>query len=138
MITRLVIFLLVVANLSACSYLREPRPNAPPLATPNVAFPVVQVSSDQVARAMEADQFFAEYGQVTLLIQGTVLAVKRQDNGDLFITLDTSVQTKVMCNLGHYFGIVRAGTTVTIQSANPQRDASRQPSAVMFNNCTIP
>ncbi len=135
---RLGIVVLFLASLSACQYLREPRTTAPPVASPNPALPVVHATADQVARAMQADEFFSEYGQSTLLIQGTVFSVKRQDNSDLIIGLDTTVPTKVMCNLGRYLGIVRVGTIITIQSAYPQRDASRQASSIMFNNCTIP
>ncbi|MGB8646207.1 MAG: hypothetical protein WCF84_13295 [Anaerolineae bacterium] len=127
----------VLASLSGCAWLREPLPTAPPVASPNPTFPVVQVTADQIARAMEEDRFFAEYGQTTLRIQGTVFSVKRQD-ADLVVGLDTTVTTKVMCDLGNYFGIVRVGATITIQSAYPQQDASRQASAVMFRNCTIP
>ncbi len=127
----------LLTGLSACDLLREPRPGAQSSPTPNPAFPVVRVTADQVAQAMEQDEFFADYGQSRLLIQGTVSLVKRQDS-DLIIELETSVPTKVICDLGNYFGIIRVGSTVTVESAFPQRDASRQQSAVMLKNCTIP
>ncbi len=129
--------LALLAGLSACSLLRESPAAAQPGSTPNPAFPVVHVTADQVAQAMEEDHFFADYGYTTLLIQGTVLSARRQA-GDLVISLDTSVPTKVMCNLGNYAGIVQVGSTVTVQSVYPERDASRQPSAVMIKNCSIP
>ncbi len=134
---KLVILVGLLVILSGCGLLREPRPTVQSIPTPNPTFPVVRVTADQAARAMEQDRFFSDYGQTTLLIQGTVFSVKRQDT-DLIIGLDTSVPTKVMCDLGAYLGIVRVGANVTIQSAYPQQDASRQPSAVMIKNCTIP
>jgi hypothetical protein len=133
---KLGIIVLALASLSACGLLREPQPISQPVILPNPTLPVVRVTADQVARAMEEDRFFADYGQTTLLVQGTVFSVKRQET-DLIIGLDTAVPTKVMCDLGSYPGIVHVGATVTVKSAYPQRDASRQASAVMLRNCTI-
>ncbi len=134
---RIAIVLLLLAILAACQYLREPNPAAPPVASPNPAFPVVHLTADEAAQAMEQDRFFSTYGQSTLLIQGTVSATRRQD-ADLFVTLGTTVPTKVICDLPNYLGIVRVGDTVTVQAAYPQRDASRQGSTVMIKNCAIP
>jgi hypothetical protein len=129
--------ILALVTLSACKLQREPQPTAQPAYLPNPTLPVVHLTADQVARAMEEDRFFSDYAQTTLLIQGTVYSVKRLE-GHLIIGLDTTVSTKVMCDLGAYFGIVHLGALVTVQSTNPQRDASRQGSAVMLKNCTIP
>ncbi len=136
-IAKLAIILLLLAMLSACQYLREPSPTPAPIPSPNPAYPVVHLTADQAARAMEDDEFFSDYGQSTLLIQGTVSATRRQD-ADLLITLDTTVPTKITCDLANYLGIVRVGDTVTIQSAYPRRDASRQGSTLMLKNCTLP
>ena len=134
---KLGIIILALATLSACKLLREPHPTDLSTPLPSPAFPVVHLTADQVARAMEKDRFFSDYAQNTLLIQGTVFSVKRLE-GHLIIGLDTSVPTKVMCDLGIYFGIVHVGAVITVQSTYPQRDASRQASAVMLENCTIP
>ena len=128
---------LLLLFLSACSWLREPAPTPLPADRPNPDFPVVHVTADQVAQAMEQDRFYSDYGFTTLLIEGPVASVRRQGT-DLIVRLDTAFETKVVCNLGGYVGIVRAGTTITVRSVYPQRDVSRQPLAVMIENCTIP
>jgi hypothetical protein len=128
------IVLIAVVCLSACGLVRDTQPTPGPVAPP---FPVVHVTADHVARAMEEDRFFSDYGQTTLRIEGTVFSVNRQET-DLIIGLDTSVPTKVMCDLGNYFGIIRVGASIIVQSAYPQRDASRQGSVLMLKNCTIP
>lgn len=124
-----------LASLSACAFLREPTPSPQPIVTP--IFPIVRVTADQIARAMEQDQFFSQYGESTLLIQGTILLVNQQDN-HFMVELDTTVPTKVWCDLGNHSSVVEAGDRITIQSAFPQRDALRQASALVLRNCSIP
>jgi len=127
------IICLLFTSLAACGGLREPQPAA----QPNPILPIVHVTSDQIARAMQEDRFFAVYGQTTLLIQGTVLSVNQQGN-DLVVALDTSLSIKVLCDIGSQSAAVHVGDTITVKSAYPERDASRQPSAVMLKNCSIP
>jgi hypothetical protein len=122
---------LLLANLAACGLLREPLP------TPRPTAAAIGVTADQVAQAMEADQFYATYGQTTLLIQGTVASVNQQPN-HLILELATRVPTRVLCDLGNQAASAKVGDTITVVSANPERDVSRQASAVMIKNCSIP
>ncbi len=127
----------LVASLAACSLMREPQPVSQPNATLPIVFPTVHATADQVARAMQEDHFFSDYGQTTLLVQGTVSSVNTQDN-DVIVALETSVPTKVLCDLGDHPTTVQVGDSITVKSDYPQRDASRQSFAVMLKNCSIP
>ncbi len=134
---RFVIMIVLVASMAACSLLREPQTVSPPNATLPIVFPTVHATADQVARAMQEDRFFADYGQTTLFIQGTVLSVDKQDN-NVIVALETSVPIKVLCDLGDHPTTAHVGDSITVKSDYPQRDASRQSSAVMLKNCGIP
>ncbi len=128
--------IVLVVSLAGCDLLREPQVSAPPNATLPIILPTTHLTADEVARAMQEDRFFADYGNNTLLIEGKALSVNRQEN-DLIVTLDTSVEIKVLCDIGNHSSSVQVGDTVTIKSDLPRRDASRQTSAVLFKNCTI-
>jgi hypothetical protein len=127
----------LLTSLAACTLLREPQRIAQPNVTPRIVFPAVHVTADQVARAMQEDHFFADYGQTTLFVQGIVLSVNQQNN-DLVVELDTSIPTKLLCDTGGHLSTVHIGDTIIVKSDFPQRDASRQTSAVMLRNCSIP
>lgn len=128
--TAAVLLLSLVASLSACGLLREPLPTPVPTT-------VVRVTADQVAQAMEADEFWTTYGHGALLIQGTVASVNQQPN-HFILELATSVPTTVLCDLGKQAASAKVGDTITVESANPEQDVLRQPSAVMIQNCTLP
>ena len=128
-----VIVLVLLAGLAGCGSRQEPAPTVRPLPT----FPTAHVTADQVARAMQQDAFFANYGQSSLLIQGTVVSIDRRGN-DLIVVLDSTVPTKVACDLGNRSSAVRVGETITVLSANPGGDASRDAGMVLLRNCRIP
>jgi hypothetical protein len=116
--------------LPACGLLREP------LATPRPTS-VVQVSADQVAQAMDDDRFYATYGQTTLLIQGTVAGIDPQP-GHFILILATSGSTLVLCDLGNKAAAIKTGDSVTVRSADPEKDIARQDAGVLIRNCTVP
>jgi hypothetical protein len=122
--------ILVLICLSACGLLREPLPTPQPTS-------VVQVSADQVAQAMDDDHFYAAYGQTTLLIQGTVAAIDPQPE-HFILTLATSGSTQVLCDLGSQVAAIKVGDSVTVRSADPEKDVARQDAGVLIRNCTIP
>jgi hypothetical protein len=122
--------LVLLICLPACGLLREP------LATPRPTS-VVQVTADQVAQAMDGDHFYATYGQTTLLIQGTVAAIDPQP-GHFILTLATSGSTQVLCDLGNKAPTVKTGDSVTVRSADPEKDIARQDAGVLIRNCTVP
>jgi hypothetical protein len=97
----------------------------------------VRLTADQVAQAMQQDAFFSTYGQNSLLIQGTVVSINR-NGSDLIVILDSTVPTKVECDLGNHESAVHVGETITILSENPGSDASRDAGMVLLRNCRIP
>jgi len=115
--------------LSACSLLREPLPTPAPTS-------VAHVTADQVAQAMDDDNFYNIYGHTTLLVQGVVAALDQQPN-HLTVSLATGVRTKVACDLGSASPAVKIGDTLTVRSADPENDVTRQDAAVVIKNCTI-
>jgi hypothetical protein len=118
-------------SVSACSALREEAPDGRPTA----ATPLVRVTADQVATAMQEDHFYSDYRGDTLLVQGTVSHVYQQ-NSDTVAELRTSAPTKVLCNLGSHSSPVHVGDTLIVSAS--AADAQRQESAVMLVNCSVP
>ena len=124
------VVLWVFISLAGCnlSALRNPTPTPLPTA-------VVKVNADEVARAMQEDNFYGEFSPNMLLIEGTVLSVRRQGSG-MEIELQTSVPTKVLCDLSSQANGVQAGDSITVQAL--AADAQRAPSAVVLKNCSLP
>jgi hypothetical protein len=123
------ILLLWLASLTSCSLMREQIPTQ----TPATNSPL-RVTPDQIARAMQEDHFYSDYGQNQLLVQGTISSLDRQNN-DLTITLSTTVATAVLCDLGNLGASLKPGEAITVTARADQ--ALRQPSAVMLKNCSI-
>ncbi|MBA3943942.1 MAG: hypothetical protein H0X37_05195 [Herpetosiphonaceae bacterium] len=120
--------LLLIMNLVACR-VRDPIPAAQ---LPSSA-PVMHVSADQIGRAMEEDHFFSDYGYARLLVQGKVSAINQHSN-HMVVQLETSVATKVLCELDTPATQVHAGETITVQSSDVQREEA----AVGLKHCSIP
>ena len=122
-----IMILLMFTSLAACGS-RESS-TAPQVTS---ATPVVHVTAEQIAQAMQDDRFFADYGNTTLVVQGIVSSVTQQ-NGDVIIRLKTSGPMKVLCHLGNHLPKLTVGDTITVQSADPQRNGS----AVGLWNCSV-
>lgn len=82
----------------------------------------VLVSADQIAKAMQGDRFYSDYGHQTLLVKGTVQSVVKL-NADWVALLGTSVPMKVACHFGPESPKVRVGQTIIVQSAEGERGA---------------
>jgi hypothetical protein len=122
----------LLVSLTACAI----APQQPVTPQPEPTFPSVHVTADQATQALQSDSFFSTYGQTTLLIQGTVMSIGQQ-SGDYVVALATTGPAKVFCDIGAKAPAVNVGAAITIQSANPQRDASREASGLLIKNCTI-
>jgi hypothetical protein len=120
----------LLGALAACSIFREASPTPRPTT-------VASVTANQVAQAMDNDEFYSTYGHTTLLIQGTVAALDPQP-GHFTVTLDTGVRTKVLCDLGQQTAPVKVGDSITVRSADPENDVQRQNASVFIKNCTLP
>jgi hypothetical protein len=122
----------LLVSLTACA-LAPQQPVTPP---PEPTFPSIRLTADQAALALQHDSFFSTYSQNTLLIQGTVMSIDQQ-SGDYIVALATTGPAKVFCDIGARAPTVNVGDVITVQSANPQRDASREASGLLLKNCMI-
>ncbi len=110
---------------------------ARPAETEPLHFPVVRVSAQQAVQAMNADTFFADYDQTTLLIRGTISSISRQVRANTLV-LGANGTGTVVCDLGNRSTAGRVGQTITIESVDPQQDISRASNGLMVQDCRIP
>ena len=68
-------------------------------------------------------QVFLRFGHQTLLVQGTVHSVTKQD-GNFEVLLETSVPMKILCQFGSQEPKVKVGETIVVQSAEGERAGS--------------
>lgn len=129
---RVTIVAFLLGGLAACE--TPWQSSAPPPSHPY--YPVVRITAHQAARAMGQDRFFADYGQTTLLIRGTVLSLDRHDH-DTAIELGTGLPAGVICDLGNRRASARDGDAITVESLDPGRDAVRDSSGVMIRKCRV-
>ena len=120
---------LLLVVVAACGTLDQPAP-----AQPAQAAEVRQVSADEIADAMEQDRFYADYGQVTLVVQGTVAAVHPRETATM-VRLGTNASTKVLCEVAGQPPKVQVGDAVTVQA--PAASVQRNASMVVLKNCAI-
>jgi hypothetical protein len=95
---------------------------------------VRQVTPDQLAQAMKADEFYSDFREDTLLVRGQVASVYGSAGG---ITLEFQTQggMRTLCGLEQYPTATLKGKTVTVvtEGANAQRVSS----GVFLSNCVI-
>jgi hypothetical protein len=125
---------LALVGLVACApaVTQQPTPTAAPAPT----LPTRQVTADQVAQSMQDDQFFTDFGDSTLLVEGTLAAIE-QLGGHTRLRLATSQAFDVVCDSGQQTPAVQVGQLITVKSANPRRDASRDAGSVLLANCSL-
>ncbi len=95
---------------------------------------VVHVSADEVALAMQEDRFYSDYVHKTLVVQGTVSAVRQQGN-DLLIELTTSIPTRVLCDVGNHGTAASPGDRITVQASSDE--AQRGAESVLLQSCSV-
>jgi len=135
---RCALFCILLAALAACSVLREQLPTVTPAPTA-----INRLTADQVALAFQGGTFFSNYGQVTLLIEGTIATIIQQ-NGYRLVELKTAEMMKVYCQLGGNTAVPQIGAIISVQVTDLQHNASRATSpdgsaqmAVLLKNCQI-
>ena len=124
--------LLVLVLVAGCGSQLEVTPT--PL--PQPTFPVVHVNAADIAQAVQDDRFFSDYGRSDLLISGTVASVSQLDS-DTVVDLATGGLGAVRCDLGQASPAVYVGSSVTVESRDPERDASRDGAALMLRQCRL-
>ena len=95
---------------------------------------IVEVTPDQMIRAMSADDFYGFWRESTLIAAGTVAGVSQQ-NGDTLIQLTTSSMSKAYCDIGNATTSLAAGAPIRILAEGEK--ASRMPSGVMLLGCKV-
>ena len=95
---------------------------------------VRQVTPDELAQAMKADEFYSDFREDTLLVRGQVASVYGNAGGITLVFL-TSGGMKTLCGLAQHPSATPKGKTVTVvtEGANAQRILS----GVFLSNCVI-
>ena len=95
---------------------------------------VRQVTPDQLAQAMKADEFYSDFREDTLLVRGQVASVYGNAGGVTLVFL-TSGGMKTLCGLAQHPSATLKGKTVAVvtEGANAQRILS----GVFLGNCVI-
>jgi hypothetical protein len=131
-VNRLFLFLLLLllAGMPACGLNQILRQGTPVPRPPVEA----KVTADQIAQAMQNDEFYSQYRGNMLLVTGKIHTVNQNGN-DTQLELETSLPTKTICDLGTQTALPNPGDQVTVQAL--AAEAERAPSAVLLKNCRI-
>jgi len=122
------VLLSAFGSLSACSELRTQVPT-PQLNT-------MHVTADEIALSMQQDQFYSDYNPYSLIVQGVVTDVQRE-NQDYILELATQIDMKVLCDFGSQAPKAKAGETIEVLAPNAHQ-AQREPEAILLLDCSIP
>ena len=93
-----------------------------------------QVTPDQLAQAMKADEFFSDFREDTLLVRGQVASVYRVAGGTV-LKFDTHHGMTTLCGLGHFPTGTLSGKIVTVVTEGAE--ARRISSGALLSNCVI-
>lgn len=125
-----ILMLILLAGMPACGLNQVLRQG-----TPTPILPVeAKVTADQIAQAMQDDEFYSDYRGNMLIMTGKIHAVNQNNKGTR-LELETSLPTKVICDLGTQTVSSKPGDQITIQAL--AGEAERAPSAVLLKNCRI-
>ncbi|MBU6321621.1 MAG: hypothetical protein KGI78_02370 [Patescibacteria group bacterium] len=95
---------------------------------------VVDVTPDQMAQAMSADNFYGLWREDTLVASGMVAGVTKQ-GGDTLIQLETSSVSKVYCDIGTTSTSLAIGANIRVLAEGER--ANRIPQGVTLVGCTV-
>lgn len=93
---------------------------------------IQRVTPDEVATAMQNDNFYSKYGNDTLIIQGTIAKVSTSA-GIVTIDFSTTGDYKTRCQLHPLTSKVHLGASVTLIAEAGR--ASRLSKGVLFPAC---
>lgn len=99
------------------------------------AMRVTHATPDQIAVAMQQDQFFADYRERALVVTGTVASVIGDAGGEV-VHFRSASQYAALCDLRDRASGVRPGMRLTVIAEGATGE--RQSSAVMLRNCRLP
>jgi hypothetical protein len=95
---------------------------------------VRQVTPDQLAQAMKADEFYSHFREDTLLVRGPVASVYANAGG-ITLKFETHGGMTTLCGLDQYPTGTLRGKTVTVVTEGAK--AQRVSSGVFLSNCVI-
>jgi hypothetical protein len=98
------------------------------------ALQIQRVTPDQMATAMQNDEFYSDYRESTLLVRGTVASIKANGSGAT-IAFKTSGTFTTSCQLSQYPTTVHAGDAVT--AVTEGATAQRLTSGVSLSDCVL-
>lgn len=110
--------------------------NRPPALLSDFLLPILDVTEDQVASAVQEDCFFSDRGVSTRLVQGRVVSVDLQDH-DLTAEFRTPVSMRASRDLGNPPPRIQVSDTLKVRSAHPQLDVARQACGRMIRDCRL-
>jgi hypothetical protein len=96
---------------------------------------VRQVTPDQLAQAMQADDFYSTYREDALVVRGRVAAVLRSDTGTT-VVFETQTSFGASCRMAAGSATVAVGATITVVTV--AASAERQPAQVLLASCLQP
>ena len=95
---------------------------------------IQQVNADQLGNAMRGDHFYSDYRQRTLVLHGTVAAVRSPGSGEQ-LTFTTTSPFSTTCQLTGGASPVTAGTQITVLAEGAR--AQRQAHGVLLVGCVL-
>jgi hypothetical protein len=95
---------------------------------------IARATPDQLAKAMSDDNFYGNWRESTLVVQGAVADVAQQ-NGDTVIHFKTSAIFQAYCDIGSATTSAKAGDTITVIAEGLQ--AERLTTGVELLGCQI-
>jgi len=96
---------------------------------------IVHASPTQIANAMKRDNFYTQYRESTLIVNGTVSKVTTSNNS-IIVGFKTNSTYSAACNLGSTSQKPHLGQNLTVLAVGAR--AERQTSGVLLQYCVIP
>lgn len=94
-----------------------------------------RVTATEIANAMRDDRFYSDFGQSTLLVEGTVSSLSRRGS-DVIAEFKTDSSFQALCDLGSGSSSrPQVGKRITLIAEGARAD--RQPSAVFLRDCVV-
>jgi hypothetical protein len=93
-----------------------------------------QATPDQLATAMQNDEFYSDYIQNTLLVRGSVASMSGDRSGGV-LEFQTQGGFKTRCQLDQYPATIHVGDTISVVTQGAT--AERLTSAVLLRGCIL-
>lgn len=95
---------------------------------------VRETTPDQLAAAMQIDQFYSDYNEDTLVVRGLVASLAA-DGGGAVLQFQTRGAFTTRCQFDQYPAAVHPGDTISVMTQGAS--AERLTSAVLLKGCSL-